>query len=99
MTCSYLVGDYDVAGFKVFFTAFEKINSGFRFSLRSFRMVCRLGMRSFVLIWTIFFNIGQFLENAWWSVPQWQHLTPVLVNLSLLCPWLPHLAHVAIGSW
>ena len=97
-----LVGVFDVVRLKVFFTAFVKINSGCGFILRSFRMDCCLGMRSFVWIWTIFvshMNIGQFLENAWLLSPQWQHRTSVLVHLSLLCPWQLHFAHFAIVSW
>ena len=35
------------------FTAFEKVNSGFGLSQRSFRMSCRLCMRSFIWIWII----------------------------------------------
>ena len=67
LSCSDLVGDFDAAGLKVFFTAFEKTTSGFGFSLRSFRIACSLVMRFFVWIWTInvsLLNIGQFLENA-----------------------------------
>ena len=84
--CSDLVGDFNVVVLEVFFTAFENINSGFGFSLKSFRMACSLGMCSFVGIWTIsvLLNVGQFLENARWSSPQWQNLTSVLVPLSLL---------------
>ena len=44
-------------------------------------------------------NIGQFLENVLWSSPQWQHLSSVVVHLSLLSPWQLHFAHVAIVSW
>ena len=99
LSCSDLVGNFDVVGLEVFFTAFEKIISRFGFSLRSFRMSFSLVMRSFVWIWTISsspLNIGQFFKNAWSSTPQWQHLTSVLVHLSLLRPWLLHLAQVAI---
>ena len=100
LSCSDLVGCFD-AGLELFFIAFEKINSWFGFTLRSFRMACSMGMRCFVWIWTIsvsILDIGQFLGSAWWSIPQWQHLTSVLVHLSLLCPWLLHLANVAIVS-
>ena len=65
--------DLDVVGLEVFLTAFEKINSGFGFSLRSFCKAFSLDMSSFVWIWAIFVSIliiGQFLENAWWSAPQ-----------------------------
>ena len=58
---------------KVFFTVFEKINLGFGFSLRCFRMACTLGMRSLVWIWTIsvsLLNLPHFLENAWCFSPQ-----------------------------
>ena len=64
-------------------------------------MACRLGLRSFVWIWTIsvsLLNIGQFLESDWWSSPRWQHLTSVLVHLSLLCPWQLQFARVIIVS-
>ena len=93
--------DFDVVELQIFFTAFVKINSGFGFSLRSFRMARALGMRSLVWILTAsasLLNIGQFLENAWWFTPQGQHLTSVLVHFSLLCPRLLHLAYVAIVS-
>ena len=56
--------------------------------MKSIRLICSLGIRYFIWICTIsvsLLNIGQFLENAWWSTPQWQHLTSVLVPLSLLC--------------
>ena len=82
------------------FTAYEKINSGFGFGLRSFRMACSLIMHSFVWIWKIYvtlLNIDQLLENARWSNPHWQHLTLVLY-LSLLCPLLLHLAQVSFVS-
>ena len=82
----------------MFFTAFERINTEFGFSLS--RMACSPGMRSFVWIWTIsvsILNVEQFLENVWWASPQWQHLTSVRVHLSLLCPWQLHLA--TIVSW
>ena len=87
-----------IVGSEVLYTAFEKNNSEFGFSLTSFRMARSLGMRYFVWIWMISvspWNIGQFLEKAWWSTSQWKHLTSVLVCLSLLCPWLLHLAHFA----
>ena len=99
---SDLDGDFDIVRLEVFFTAFEKIISGIGFSLGSFCMACSLGIRSFVWIWTItvyFFNIRQFLENAWWFSPQWQHLTLVLGHFSLLCPWQLYFPHVAIVSW
>ena len=51
----------------MFFTAFEKIDSGCGFIVRGFRMACCPGMRSFVWTWTIYVylsNIGQFLEDA-----------------------------------
>ena len=54
--------------FEVFFTALEKINPRCGLILRSFRMACSLGMRSFVWVWTIsvsVLNIEQFSENAW----------------------------------
>ena len=53
---------------EMFFTAFEKNNSRCGYILRSFRMACSLGMRSFVWTWPFsvsLLNIGQFLENAW----------------------------------
>ena len=64
-------------------------------------MTCVLGMRYFVWIWAklvSFLTFGQFLENAWWSSPQWQDLTYVLVHSSLLCPLQLLFAHVAIVS-
>ena len=67
LSCSELVGDLDLVGFNVFFTAFEKINLGFGFSLRSFLITCSLGMRSFVWFWMISVSIpsfGQFPERA-----------------------------------
>ena len=45
-----IVGDFDVVGLEVFFTAFEKINSGFQCSLRSFCIDCSLDMGSFAWI-------------------------------------------------
>ena len=69
-SCADLVGDFYLVGLEVLFTAFEKINSGFEFSLRSFRMAYSLGRLPFVWIWMIsvsLFNISQFLENALWS--------------------------------
>ena len=60
LSCSDLVGSFDLVGKDVFFTAFEKYTSGFFFSLRSFRTACSLGMRYFVSL----LNSGQFLENA-----------------------------------
>ena len=101
LSFSDLVGDFNVVGLEVLSTAFKKINSGFGFSLKSFRMACSLGTRSFVWFWTIsvsLLNFGQFLENAWWSAPQWQHLNMVLVHLSLLCPWMLLLENVVIVS-
>ena len=53
----------------MFFTAFEKINSGFGLSLRRFRMACSLDLRSLFWVWTdsvFLLNVGQFLENALW---------------------------------
>ena len=91
LSCSNLIGDFALVGLGVFFTAFEKITSGFGFSLRSFRSACNLGMRSFVWIWMIsvsLSDIGQLFENALWSASQWQHLISVLVHLLVLCPWL-----------
>ena len=64
-------------------------------------MACILGMRSFALIWMIsafLLNYMQSFENAWGSSAQWQHLTSVLVHLSLLCLWKLHLEHVFIVS-
>ena len=61
LSCSDLVGDFDVAVLEVFFTAVEKNNSGFGFSLRSFCMAFSLGKRSFACIWVIsvsLLNIG-----------------------------------------
>ena len=72
--CSELVGDFDLVGFKVFFTAFEKINSGFGFSLKSFHIACSLDIRYFVWIWIFsvsLLNSGQFNEKAWWTASQW----------------------------
>ena len=66
-SCSDLVGDFVLVGLEIFFTAYEKINSGFGFSLRSFCMACSLGMRSFAWIWMISvspLNIGHFLEKT-----------------------------------
>ena len=71
---------------EMFFTAFEKIYSGFRFSLRSFRLACSLRMRSIVWIWTISVSlliIGQFLEIAWWSFSAVAASESVLVHLSI----------------
>ena len=68
LSCSDLVFDFDLLGLDAFFTAFEKINSGFGFSLRSFRMACSLGKRYFNWIWMIsvfLLNIRQFCENVW----------------------------------
>ena len=56
-----LVGDIDVDGIGVFFTAFEKINSGFGFSLRSFCMECSLGVSFFV--WILMISVS-LLNNA-----------------------------------
>ena len=48
----------------MFFTAFKKIYSGFGFSLRTFRMACSLGMRSFVL------DLDDFCFSfEFWAVP------------------------------
>ena len=100
LSCLDLIRDFDVVGLKVLVSAFMKINSGFGFNLRSFRMPCSLGMRYFVGIWLIsVLNIGQFHEKTWWSAPQWQHLISILGHLPLLFSWLLHLAYVAIVSW
>ena len=99
LSCSDLVGDLDLVGLEAFLTAFKKIKLGCWFILRSFRVACSLGMRSFVWIWRIsvsLLNARQLLENAWLSAPQWQYMAAVPVHLSLLCPSLLHLAHVAI---
>ena len=101
LSCSDLIGDFDVVGLEVFFIAFEKTNSWFRFSLRSFRLACSLGLGSFFSFWMIsvfLLQIGQLLENAWLSVLQWQNLISVLGYSSLLCPWLLHLAQVTYVS-
>ena len=58
---SELVGDFDPVGLKVFFTAIEKINSVFGFSLRSFRKACSLSMHS--VVWIC--RISGFLLNFW----------------------------------
>ena len=66
--------DLNLDWLEVFFTAFEKIISEFRFSLRSFRIACGLGMRSFIWIWVIsisLLNFDQFRAKAWWSASQW----------------------------
>ena len=98
LPCSDQVGDFAAVGIEMFFTAFEKINLCFGFSLKSFRTACSLGMRSFVWISTIsiyILNIRQLLENVRRCSPQWQHLISVLLHLSLLGPWQLHLANVA----
>ena len=43
--CSDLVVDFEVVGLEVFFTAFEKIKSGFGLSLSGFRIACSLDIR------------------------------------------------------
>ena len=61
------MGDFDLVGLEVFFTAFEKINAGLGFSLRCIRIASSLLMRSFVWFLTIslsLLKIGQFLEKA-----------------------------------
>ena len=63
------MGDFDLFGLEVFFTAFEKINFGFGSGLRSVRMAYSLGMHSSVWMYMIFvslLNFGRFLEKAWW---------------------------------
>ena len=77
------------------FAAFEKINSGFGFSLRSICTACGLGMRSITWIWmnsVSLSNFEQFHEKACWSAAEWKHLTSEVVHLSLLCLWKLHLA-------
>ena len=78
------------------FTAFEKISSGLDW-VRSFRMACVLGTRSFVYILILFWF---FL-----AVP-WEGLVVCLTVVSfdfgtgtLLCPLLLHLAFAAIASY
>ena len=65
-------------------------------------MACGLSLRSLIWILIIsvsfFFDFVQFHEEAWWSTSQWQHLTSILMHLTLFCLWLLHLAHVAIVS-
>ena len=61
------VGEFDQDGLGVFVTAFERINSGYRFNLRSFCMASSLGVRSFVwnsVISVSLLNFGQFLEKV-----------------------------------
>ena len=54
-------------------------------------MTCSLVMRSLVWFWAIsvsLLNNRQFLENAWWSSPQGQHMNSVMVHSStVLYSW------------
>ena len=66
-SCSDLVEGFDPFGLEVFLTGIQEVNSGFFFSLMSFRMTCVQGMRSFVLIWMFsvsLLNLGLFLYKA-----------------------------------
>ena len=90
MSCSELVMDFEIVGLEVFFIAFEKINSGLRFSVRSFHMACSLGVRYFVWNWMISVSLLNFwllLEKAWSTALQWYHFTSILVHLSLMSLW------------
>ena len=48
LSCSEVFGDLDLVRLEVFFTAFEKINSGFGFGVRNFPMACGLDIRYFI---------------------------------------------------
>ena len=68
LSCSDLVGNFDVAGVEVFFTALEKIKTVFGISLRSFRMTCSLGIRYF------FLDLDDFCFHfEYWALP-WEYL-------------------------
>ena len=76
--------------------------SGFSLAIRStnsfFLFATPWMFHCMIFVLEMVLKIGQFLGNAWWSFPQGQHLTSVLVHLSLLCHWQLHFAHVAIVS-
>ena len=67
LSCSDIVGDFDVVWLEVFFIAFEKNISGFEFTQRSVCIASSLGLRYFVWICLIsvsLLNIGPFHENS-----------------------------------